>query len=107
MVFIRLSEEDELRFIEKMSSENKFIGIKYIEGRGYCGLLRYMFTFGIVYGIDATGYSGRWCYPVDCVTECVNAFNKWDGVGDPDGPWIKYKGAPCERLNENYDKYFK
>lgn len=66
-----------------------------IKGRGLCGLCVFIHTTGIVWGIDQHSKAGRWCY--EHHADAVEAFAAWDGVGDPSGPWIKYKGE-CERL---------
>lgn len=77
-------------------------GYSYIcerEGRGVCAIFKFMFTVGVVCGIDSTGYRGRWCYGSE--VEAVYAITQWDGVGDPPGNWIKDKGEGGERSNEN------
>jgi hypothetical protein len=60
------------------------------------GLMDYLFTCAIVVGLDATGYRGRYCYPSRAAA--TQAFVAWNGIGDPGGPWIKYKGSGGERL---------
>jgi hypothetical protein len=85
---------------EKLKEELESLGytcLKEIPGRGVCGVLKYLFTWGLTYGLDEGGYSGRWCYnnPV----EPVVFLNEWDGIGDPKGLWIKYKGEGGERSN--------
>jgi len=66
-----------------------------IEGRGICAVYKFMFTFAIVYGIDEHGYRGRWCYSGSI--EPAVALRQWNGIGDPLGNWIKYKGEGGER----------
>ncbi len=51
---------------------------------------RFMFTVGVVTGIDEFGYRCRWCY--DNYRMASLALSRWDGKGDPPGPWIKQKG---------------
>jgi hypothetical protein len=72
--------------------------LREIPGRGICGILKYIFTWGIVYGIDEWGYQGRWCYdnPIEPVV-FLEEWNARGGVGDPNGRWIKYKGEGGER----------
>lgn len=70
--------------------EYQYFNVKEIEGRGICGLLRMVFTVGLVYGIDEVGYTGRYCYPTRI--DAIDAINKWDGKEDPPGDWIKHKG---------------
>lgn len=74
-----------------------YVGTREIPGRGVCALYKFMFTVGLVYGLDDTGYKGRWCY--DNVTDALTALITWDGIGDPPGAWIKYKGEGGERSN--------
>ena len=73
--------------------------IREIPGRGLCGISIFMFTAGILYNLDESGYSGRWCYHSE--SEALHALDKWDGVGDPPGNWIKYKGEGGERSRAN------
>jgi hypothetical protein len=72
--------------------------ITEIDGRGVCGVYKFLFTVGVVCGIDNQGYKGRYCFGSEVTA--VYAINKWDGTGDPPGPWIKYKGRGGERFNE-------
>jgi hypothetical protein len=60
-----------------------------------------MYTNAIVWGIDRTGYRGRWCYPHAKVMDLVLAYKVWDGKGDPMGGWVKYKGD-VEYSNPNF-----
>jgi hypothetical protein len=71
--------------------------IKEIPGKGICGLKDFIFTTGLIIGMTEIGYLGRYCYPSE--SEALDALNKWNGEGDPSGPWIKYKGSPGERSN--------
>lgn len=61
------------------------------------GLLRMIFTVGLVVGLDEFGYRTRFCYPD--FNDAAAALESWDGIGDPPGPWIKEKGRGAERLN--------
>jgi hypothetical protein len=72
--------------------------VREVEGRGLCGIRRFMFTSAIVYGLDDTGYAGRWCY--ETMREAEREFEKWNGIGDPGGDWIKHKGL-VEYKNPN------
>ena len=55
------------------------------------GLCRFVFTTGLVYGIDKTGYTGRFCY--ESHAEALEALNKWEKTNyPPSGNWIKHKG---------------
>lgn len=55
------------------------------------GIVRMNFTFGLFVGIDRLGNRGRYCYPTR--QDAIEAMEKWDGTGDPPGPWIKRKVA--------------
>jgi hypothetical protein len=74
-----------------------YLYLKEVPGRGVCGIYRFLFTYGLVYGMDSMGYKGRWCY--DNLVTAILALNEWDGVGDPAYNWIKYKGEGGERSN--------
>lgn len=97
MNFERRIDEDS--FISAMEKEG-YVNVRFIEGRGYCGLRNFIFTLGLCYGLDDTGFYGRWCYPKDLAIFGVIAYSKWDGNGDPDGPWVKFKGYEGEYSNE-------
>ena len=75
--------------------EQGYSDMRLVPGLGVCGLHRYLYTCGIVVGLTAVSYSGRYCYA--SVQEAMGSFAAWDGQGDPPGAWIKYKGA-TERL---------
>ena len=78
------------------------IGYKHlhiISSRGLRGLHRFMFTTGLVYGLDSCGYVGRYCY--ENYADALDALISWDGIGDPpDSNWIKHKGE-VEYSNNN------
>lgn len=84
--------------IDYLKSEG-YYEIKEIESRGICGLMDFMFTTGLVIGMNEIGYFGRYCYKTR--QEALDALNSWDGLGDPPGNWIKYKGTGGERENPN------
>lgn len=86
-----------------MLNEQGYFELKEIPGRGLCGLFQFLFTVGLVYGIDEGGYKGRWCYPT--LDEARIALKYWDGAQDPIGNWIKYKGEDGERSNPLKYKY--
>lgn len=56
-----------------------------------CGLFRFMFTTGLMVGLDAAGYERRYCY--ERHEDALAALISWDGKGHPSGPWIKLKGV--------------
>lgn len=75
---------------------------EFLEGMGYeqprkvpsgewIAFTRFLFTWGLVIGLDDVGYRCRWCYATRA--EAMAALESWDGVGDdPPGRWIKQKG---------------
>jgi hypothetical protein len=82
----------------------------YIEGKGICGLMGFMYTVGLVAGLDKDGYSDRYCYPHSHAAFAVLALSKWAMAdkpveGDPDDPyWIKRKGSE-EYINPLYSEH--
>lgn len=66
-------------------------------GQRLCGLYNFMFTYGLVYGLDESGYAGRYCY--ENGMDALNALESWSGEGHPSGPWIKHKGHGVDELN--------
>lgn len=56
-----------------------------------CALKHFVFTTGLVLGIDPIGDRLRYCY--EHAHEARAALAAWDGKGHPGGPWIKCKGA--------------
>lgn len=70
-----------------LSLEQQLIDLGYgqlreVEGRGWCGLKRYMYTFGLCLGLDETGMKGRICF--DTEANAALFFNKWDGKELPE-----------------------
>ena len=63
----------------------------------WAALARFLFTVGLLVGIDEIGYRVRYCYP--SYADAWAALAAWDGVGDPPGPWIKAKGEGGDREN--------
>ena len=81
--------------------EQGYFNLRHIEGRGLCGLFRFNYTIGLVYGMTNDEYIGRYCY-YDSM-EAKQALKEWNGIKDPDGNWIKHKGS-IEYSNPNYKK---
>lgn len=56
------------------------------------GIVRFIFTYGICSHMSETEtYRGRWCH--EQPAEAALAFYVWNGLSDPPGPWLKYKGG--------------
>jgi hypothetical protein len=72
-------------------AEQGYFNFKEIEGRGLCGLMKFVFTTGLVYGMDEFSYKGRYCF--ENTADAKEALYNWDGIGDPSGDWIKHKGS--------------
>lgn len=85
--------------MSRILDENKYFDYRIIPGRGIVGLMRFVFTIGLVYGIDEDFYEGRYCFHT--LADAREALNSWDGVGDPPGQWIKHKGR-IEYRNPDY-----
>ncbi len=71
--------------IKYLKSEG-YTEIKEIPGVGICGLRSFIFTTGLIIGMNEIGYFGRYCYKTS--REASDALKSWDGSGDPPGNWI-------------------
>ena len=67
--------------------------VKQMANGELAGIQDYMFTAGVVIGIDPVGWRTRFCY--ETRAEAEQTLAAWDGNGDPPGNWIKQK--PEER----------
>lgn len=90
-------------FLEKEG----YTDIEIIPNKGICALFRFAFTTGLVYGIDESGYQGRYCYSNK--SDALKALKEWSGIDDPqDSYWIKHKGYKGEYSNpKDINKIFK
>jgi len=86
--------------LKQFLEENGYFNIRTLSDGRIIANLKFVFTTAIVVGIDESGYYGRYCYGDH--NEPVDIIHNWDGIGDPPGNWIKYKGYPEERLNPNF-----
>lgn len=86
---------NQAQFFEYLKSEG-YTDLKIINGK-ICGIHRFIFTTGLVVGLDEIGYEGRYCY--ETKSEALTDLESWDGNGDPSGDWIKYKGSKGEYSN--------
>lgn len=63
-----------------------------IDGK-LCCLQHFIFTTGLLVGVTFDGmtynYEARYCYAT--VVDALGALIRWDGQGDPPGPWVKEK----------------
>lgn len=46
-----------------------------------CGIQRFMFTYGLLFGLDASVYEGRFCF--NNITDAREFLNNWDGKTYP------------------------
>lgn len=90
------------RELASILEANGYREVRYIPGQGVCALQSFIYTVGLVTGLDEVGYEGRYCYPVEQSIDAVLAINSWDGKDEPSGNWIKYKGKRREYGNPNY-----
>ncbi len=63
----------------------------------WAAIMRFLFTTGLIVGIEELGYRTRFCYRTR--EEALEALSSWNGTGDPPGEWIKEKGNEGDRDN--------
>ncbi len=88
-----MTKEQLKAFLEKEG----FLYLRDIPGRGWCGVRRNLFTWGLFYGMGHHGIVGRYCF--GDLSEVKASLNEWDGSGDPPGDWIKHFGPAGEYGN--------
>lgn len=66
--------------LQEILTKEGYTDLRYIEGRGWCGLMRFVFTTGLCIGIDAYGYYGRYCYSDRL--DALSNLHEWDGKDD-------------------------
>jgi hypothetical protein len=67
------------------------------------GIYRFMFTWGLMVGLNEDGYDRRYCYKTK--VEVLKALEEWCPLQEPhpSGNWIKCKGYNCgDFMNPNY-----
>ncbi len=85
--------------IIKVLEGEGYFDIRWIENVGLCGLYRFAFTVGLIYGLTESIYVGRYCY--ENLSDAKEALSTWNGKRDPsDSNWIKHKGS-IEYSNPN------
>lgn len=85
-----MTEEQKEGLMMQLIHAHGYFHLREIPYRGICGLSYMAFTVGLFYGLDRTGYKGRYCF--DNLREAMDAIDAWKGPGDPPGEWIKHKG---------------
>lgn len=84
-----------MTFQEKMEREGYF-EVRQMKNDEWISLFKMNYTYGLHVGMDEDGYRGRYCY--ERQIDAIIAAKEYEGVGDPVGLWIKYKGKGGERL---------
>ncbi len=87
----------DLPFAEFLVEEGYIMPRKLPTGE-WVAVCQFILTWGLLVGVDRVGYRTRFCY--ERQKDAMLAALRWDGTGDPPGPWIKEKGA-IDRLNPN------
>lgn len=80
-------EEQETEFLAM-----GYVGVRKLPNDRWIGVLPQFYTTALCVGLDAFGYQYRYCY--ETYNNAIIALFRWDGSGDPPGPWIKLKGHP-------------
>jgi hypothetical protein len=82
--------------LQKQFEDDGYIGIRQMNNGEWIAILRMNYTWGLHVGMTKTGYKGRYCY--ERQIDAMTAARVYEGVEDPSGPWIKYKGEDGERM---------
>ncbi len=81
--------------------EMGYINPKQVDGE-WCALYHFVYTMGIVCGMDYSGYKYRYCYPV--TADAIVDFENMTTLKEhPPGNWIKRKGDGGDIPNPNYE----
>lgn len=94
-----MSEEfnkEEFELIEYLKTQG-YYEFRKVPNHGICSLRKFIFTTGIIIGLERTFYHGRYCYSKE--EEASQELKNWNGIGDPQGNWLKYKGEGGDREN--------
>lgn len=81
----------------KVMQEEGYLLWRELPDGTVAGVKGFLFTYGLMVGVTAMGYSHRYCFPD--ARSAQLALSDWSGDGDPDGPWIKRKGLDGEYSN--------
>lgn len=101
----KMTEEEREGFEMELIFTHGYSHLREKPGRGMCALHYFIHTIGLCYGVDETGYEGRYCFSE--IGEAMRSIDAWTGEGDPPGNWIKHKGKieypnPNNVSDENY-----
>lgn len=78
---------------ESVKAEYTFM--RYIDGRGWCGVHRLLYHWTVHIGIDHTGYEDRFCFADE--GKARRSLERWDGAGDMPGDWHKHPATGRRR----------
>ena len=84
------------------SWDNTLAHLRQLPSGKWIALHPFLFTVGLLVGVERVTYERRFCYPYERVAEAVYAVKNWDGNGDPPGRWIKEKGLGIDRSNPRF-----
>lgn len=73
-----------------MSYLDEYTDVRTLPTGEVAGIAQFLFTFGLVVGLDPVGYRTRFCFPT--YAEAQKSLKEWNGEGFPPGYWIKKKG---------------
>lgn len=93
--------KEEIELINYLKTEGYF-EFRKVANFGLCALQKFIFTTGIVVGLNPIGYYGRYCY--SDYEEASDELKKWNGLGDPTGNWLKFKGEGGDRTKLGCEK---
>ena len=83
-----------------------FIVTKKLDGQGEIAIMRMAFTVALCCHISRhpldMAYQYRYCY--ENYADCLRDFEEWDGIGHPNGDWIKQKGINGDISNPKLEK---
>lgn len=80
-----------------------YISIRYVNGKGYCGIEEMLYDYALFYGMTRIGREGHYCF--DTLIEAMKSLGEWNGIGDPPGNWSYHKGLQGRYKNANYKKH--
>ena len=90
--------------LEKFLISEGYTHLKYVEGWGWCGLRRFIFTTGLCVGLGEQNLLFRYCYKN--FADAAIALVSWDGKDNPpDEYWIKRKGIGGDYRNEKHKDF--
>lgn len=73
--------QDKGMTLEQILTSNGYMNVRCINGL-WCGVHRYIFTVGVCYGLDETGYRGRFCFST--YQNAALFLKDWDGETPPE-----------------------